>query len=367
MHEPVLRRGPEGARPALKCAGGEFFSNPSGFGLLGYLRGWATGSKAVSRSCADSRQKGKLASRLVAQCQERLRREAHRTASAMGAAAARCRETRIELLLLQTCGSRVTVNKMDNRSTTMGRGSAYYLQRIVRRVYKRLGIVHLGRRRVRDLIDFIEDRKIDTVIDVGANVGQFGESLRAGGFRGKIVSFEPTRSAFQALSKKAAADGDWEAHHCGLGACSGTAVLHASKLSVFNSLLELSSVAELHDNRMEVDHTEKIPICTLDYFAGTLSGNLFLKIDTQGYERQVIEGARQTISRTAGILMELPVIHTYQGEWQFHEALKYMFEAGFVPAQMQAVGYHGLDKVSAVEFDCLFRPRSQVDGLDAGL
>ena len=214
-------------------------------------------------------------------------------------------------------------------------------------------------------MDFIEDRKIDTVIDVGANIGQFGESLRANGFRGRIVSFEPTKSAFQTLSKRAAEDGNWEAHHCGLGAAPGTAVLNASKLSVFNSLLELSGVAGLHDNRMEVDHTEEIPIFTLDHFAGSLPrGVILLKIDTQGYERQVIEGAHQTISRTAGILMELPAIHTYKGEWQFHEALEYMSDAGFVPAQIQAVGYHGRDNVSAVDFDCLFRPRSQVDGVD---
>jgi hypothetical protein len=115
---------------------------------------------------------------------------------------------------------------------------------------------------------------------------------------------------------------------------------------------------------MAVDHTEEIPIFTLDDFAESFAGDaILLKIDTQGYERRVIEGARQTISRVAGILMELPVIHTYKGEWHFHEALEYMSDAGFVPAQIQAVGYHGKDNVSAVDFDCLFRPRSQVDGI----
>jgi FkbM family methyltransferase len=216
-------------------------------------------------------------------------------------------------------------------------------------------------------MDFIEDRRIDTIIDVGANIGQFGKALRADGYRGKIVSFEPTKAAFQTLSRKAAADGNWEAHQCGIGAAPGTAVLHASKLSVFNSLLQLSSVAGLHDDRMAVDHTEEISIYTLDDVAGQLSGKILLKIDTQGYERQVIEGAQQTIMRVAGILMELPVIHTYEGEWHFHEALKYMSEAGFVPAQIQAVGYHGKDNVSAVDSDCLFRPRSQVDGCEAAL
>ena len=112
---------------------------------------------------------------------------------------------------------------------------------------------------------------------------------------------------------------------------------------------------------MTVDHTEEITIKTLDQAVGSLPGKMLLKIDTQGYEKQVMEGSRQTMSRALGILLEIPVIRTYEDEWQFHDALKYMAEAGFVPAQIQAVGYHGLDNVSAVDFDCLFRPQSQVD------
>jgi FkbM family methyltransferase len=236
------------------------------------------------------------------------------------------------------------------------------VNRLVRSAYKRLGIIHLGRRRVRDLIDFIEDRQIDVVIDVGANVGQFGQSLREGGYRGRIVSFEPIQSAFQSLAGKVAGDGNWEVHHCGLGAVSGSANLHVSELSVFSSILNMTSAAGLHDSRMAVDHVEEVPIRTLDEVAAGLTGRILLKIDTQGYERQVIEGGQRTLQRALGILMELPIIHVYEGEWSFHEALKFMAETGFVPAQIQPVGFHGKDNVSAVEFDCLFRPLSQVDG-----
>ncbi|MGC1463599.1 MAG: FkbM family methyltransferase [Terracidiphilus sp.] len=235
------------------------------------------------------------------------------------------------------------------------------MNRLIRSAYKRLGIIHLGRRRVRDLIDFIEDRKIDVVIDVGANVGQFGESLRDGGYRGRIVSFEPIKSTFQTLANKAAKDGKWEIHHCGLGAASGTASLNVSELSVFSSILNMTSAAGLHDSRMAVDHIEEVPIRTLDEVTAGLSGRILLKIDTQGYERQVIEGGQQTVRRSLGILMELPIIHVYEGEWSFHEALKFMAGKGFVPAQIQPVGFHGKDNVSAVEFDCLFRPLSNVD------
>jgi FkbM family methyltransferase len=236
------------------------------------------------------------------------------------------------------------------------------VNRTIRAIYKRLGIIHLGRRRVRDLIDFIEDREIDVVVDVGANIGQFGESLRAGGYRGQIVSFEPVEAAFQALLKKATADSKWEVHHCGLGATRGEAVIHVSGLTVFSSILNLTSSASLHDSRIAVERTETIKIETLDEVAAGLSGNILLKIDTQGYEKQVIEGGPQTVARVKGILMELPVIHVYEGEWQFHEAAKFMADAGFVLAQIQPVNYHGLDNVSLVDADCLFRPRGPADG-----
>jgi FkbM family methyltransferase len=237
------------------------------------------------------------------------------------------------------------------------------MNRLIRAAYKRLGIIHLGRRRVRDLIDFIEDRRIDTVIDVGANVGQFGEGLRAEGFRGKIISFEPIASVYQELAKKAAADGNWEAHRCGLGAQAGTAQIHVSELTVFSSILDMTNTASLHDSRTAVTRTEEIEIRTLDQVAAGLTGNILLKIDAQGYEKHVIEGGSRTIGRVLGIQLELPVIRVYEGEWQFHEALKYMADIGFMPAQIQPVNYHGADNVSVVDCDCLFRPAGPLDGV----
>jgi FkbM family methyltransferase len=222
-------------------------------------------------------------------------------------------------------------------------------------------MLFVGKRRVRDLMDFIDDRAITLIIDVGANVGEFGERLRSAGYRGKIVSFEPGEAGFKQLSQKASADKNWEVHRCALGAGSGTGTLHVSKLSVFNSLLSTNSAGRLHDERTAVDHTEEVAVRTLDEIGIPLSGNVLLKVDTQGYEKQVLEGARQSMAHMAGILLELPVIRTYEGSWEFHDGLKYMADAGFVPAQIQSVGFHGVDNVSAVEFDCLFRPLSEID------
>ena len=238
------------------------------------------------------------------------------------------------------------------------------MNRAGRALSKRLGILRVGRRRARDLFDFLDTRKIDLVLDVGGNVGQFGAGLRAGGYRGRIVSFEPVQAAFDALSLKAAEDGNWEANRCALGAVSGETLIHVSQLSVFSSILDLAANAGLHDRRIAVDHAERVPIRSLDEVAANLSGNLLLKIDTQGYERQVLEGGRETLGRALGVLMELPVIHVYRGEWRLQDAVQYMEDAGFVLAQMQAVGYHGLDPAAAVDFDCLFRRRASIDAAE---
>ena len=227
-----------------------------------------------------------------------------------------------------------------------------------------MGVLHLGRRRVQDLADFIEDRKIDVVIDVGANLGQFGESLRSEGYRGRIISFEPIKAEYDVLSRKAVADGNWEAHRSAVGATAGTARLNVSKLSVYSSILGLAETAQLHDERLAIDHIEEVPVCTVDEIAAGLTGRIFLKVDTQGYERQVLEGGSKTIPKLLGIMLEIPVIRIYEGQWQFREALNSMAEIGFIPAQIQPVGYHGTDKVSATEFDCLFRPLSFVDGIN---
>ncbi len=85
------------------------------------------------------------------------------------------------------------------------------------------------------------NRGITTVLDVGANVGQFAELLRLMGYRGKIISFEPLRAAYQELAAKAAADGNWEAHNFALGMQCGHATINVSNYSVLSSLLPLTA------------------------------------------------------------------------------------------------------------------------------
>src|SRR6476659_2537452 len=68
----------------------------------------------------------------------------------------------------------------------------------------------------RNVNDYIANRNIDLVLDVGANVGQFATSLREKGYAGQIESFEPVSSVFQALADTARNDPRWNVHNMAL-------------------------------------------------------------------------------------------------------------------------------------------------------
>ena len=72
-------------------------------------------------------------------------------------------------------------------------------------------------------------RQIDLVIDVGANSGQYGGALRAAGYGGRILSFEPLAEAFATLSERCLDDPLWDCHCIAVGAGAGSAVLNVSR------------------------------------------------------------------------------------------------------------------------------------------
>ena len=100
---------------------------------------------------------------------------------------------------------------------------------------------------------------------------------------------------------------------------------------------------------------ETVQIETLDtIFSEVSDSRAFLKIDTQGFEQNVLNGGKHVLPFPLGVQLELPLIHLYQGTWKFDEALRFMREAGFTLSQMRPVTYYS-DPVSLLEVDCVFR------------
>lgn len=227
------------------------------------------------------------------------------------------------------------------------------MKAFVRGIVRKLG--YDLSRKTPGLVDFLQHRGVRTVIDVGANEGQFGLWLRARGYAGRIVSFEPTSEAFEILKVRAARDANWQVHQLALGAESGHATINVSSYSEFNSLQEITSAATWFDPRSAAVRQEQISVSRFDDLLLEDLPHTLLKIDTQGFEKQVLAGATQSLSSLCAIQLELPIVHFYKDTWQISAALEFMRERGFVLSQIEPVNFSSRDPVSLVEVDALFR------------
>jgi FkbM family methyltransferase len=201
---------------------------------------------------------------------------------------------------------------------------------------------------------------------VGANVGQFGIELRAAGYSGSIISFEPATQPFQRLMGMLTSDPKWTAHNFALGELSGRAKLNVSMFNTYSSLLSQTSNARAFEASSFVDHIEEVDVFRLDdVYNLQASDRPFLKIDTQGFEQQVLRGAPKMLKDVLGVMLEIPIVRMYEEVWSFEEALQFMKSVGFTLAQIEPVNFlWRQDPVSISELDCVFRrANEEIDAL----
>lgn len=174
----------------------------------------------------------------------------------------------------------------------------------------------------------------DIILDVGANTGQFSLEIRKKGYNGKIVSFEPLLSARKKLIEYSLKDKNWLIHdQAAIGDHNGFIDINISKNSVSSSILPMmSSHSDAEGNSVYIG-SERTAIITLDSVADAYlndSSNCFIKIDTQGYESQVLDGAINTLKKAKGILCELSIVPLYEGQHLWKEIIERFEKEGFV-------------------------------------
>lgn len=168
----------------------------------------------------------------------------------------------------------------------------------------------------------LEVHNINVVFDIGANTGQFATELRAYGYTGKIVSFEPLPDAYAQLVKLAAQDVNWIVHErCAVGAEAGSIKINVAGNSVSSSILPMLTSHLDSAPQSKYTHTVEAKIITLDSVYSQYCKDKdigFLKIDTQGYEWHVLDGASNSLSHCKGLLLELSLVPLYEGQrlWQ---------------------------------------------------
>jgi len=174
---------------------------------------------------------------------------------------------------------------------------------------------------------------IDLVLDVGANSGQFAAGLRSFGYKEKIVSFEPLSEAFELLSRRAEHDAKWQTHNRGaVGDYNGEIEINIAGNSVSSSVLPMKESHSSASANSAYVGSEKAPIVRLDTIAAEYISSAtccFLKIDTQGFEWQVLDGARETLTQVQGVLCELSLVPLYEGQRLWLDVIQRLEREGF--------------------------------------
>lgn len=173
----------------------------------------------------------------------------------------------------------------------------------------------------------------DIVFDIGANTGQFAQQLRATGFAGTIVSFDPLTTAHAALTAAAAADSAWLVHpRAAVGDEDGEININIAGNSVSSSVLPMLDAHSSAAPGSAYVSSERAPLVRLDSVAGQYldaSSRLFIKIDTQGFEWQVLDGAIYTLRQAQGVLLEVSLTPLYEGQKLWLEMVKRLELEGF--------------------------------------
>jgi FkbM family methyltransferase len=195
------------------------------------------------------------------------------------------------------------------------------------------------------------------VVDVGANVGQFGRLVRGLGFEGQILSFEPCREPFDELERRSADDERWQVHQLALGRFDGERPMRVAASSLFSSFLEPSeySLARAPEESTVVAETD-VPMRRLDsWWAAEADGvgreRVFLKVDTQGCDLEVLEGAVGVLDRVHGLQVEGSFRHLYEGAPHCLDTLAFLSRAGFEPTGIFPVVRDSMLRL--IEVDCV--------------
>lgn len=242
------------------------------------------------------------------------------------------------------------------------------IKKVIREIFNKLGydVVSFGtisyplaRRK-----KIIETYGINTVFDVGANIGQYGMQLRAIGYKGRIISFEPLSSAYEKLIFNIKNDKQWEAANYAIGSINGSAEINIAGNSYSSSVLEMLPSHLKSAPESKYIGKEKIEIKTLDsvfkYFINSDNEKILLKIDTQGYEKNVIEGASNSLKFIDTIQLEMSLIPLYEGELLFNEMYSLLYDKGYSLISIEP-GFSDKETGQLLQVDGIFHRFDKID------
>jgi len=206
------------------------------------------------------------------------------------------------------------------------------------------------------LKSLLDQLRINCVIDVGANRGQFALNVRRTGYQGPLLSFEPNPEGFPELLRLSENDKLWHTFNVALGKENGEKPFHVMKNPLFNSFLDPRTTNSSYSHPgMQVVRTEGVKVRRLDSILPEVLPDshprILLKLDTQGFDLEVFTGAKGCRESILALQSELSVSPIYERMPHYLDALHYYESFGFSLMNLSVVSR--TTQQSILEYDCL--------------
>jgi FkbM family methyltransferase len=222
----------------------------------------------------------------------------------------------------------------------------------------------------RQLKKLFESQGVDTVWDVGANRGQYYRFLRNGvGFKGTILSFEPLSELNRRLSEKSKQDPDWHVFPFALGERNEQLAINVMQANDMSSFLlpDSNHTDRFRDSNKPIK-TEMVDVKCLNEIYEEISTKYaarksYLKMDTQGFDLNVIRGGAEVISNYIALQTEASVLPLYEGMPDYRETISYLNNIGFELSGVYPVTVD--EKLRLIEFDCVMVNVSKINPIQA--
>lgn len=238
------------------------------------------------------------------------------------------------------------------------------LNRTIKAVFSIFGVEisrqkPVGRRRMQ----LMRQHDITTVIDVGANCGQYGNELREFGFEGRIISLEPLIAPFGQLRDAAALDLGWDTFRFGASNSHQMAEMNVASNSVSSSVMEMADLHMLAAPNSRTIGREQVELVRLDsgIFEIPAESNALLKLDVQGHELAALEGAAGLLDLIELIEMEVSIRELYSGQPLLLEAASEVESLGFELVALEH-GFTDPRSGAPLQFDATFSRRRDRHG-----
>ena len=210
-------------------------------------------------------------------------------------------------------------------------------------------------------LDLLGSLKLATVIDVGANVGQFSLATLASHPGARIHAFEPLPEPAATFERLFARETQVTMHRSAIGPTEGAVTMHVSRRIDSSSLLPITKLQSTIFPGTEEARTESVRVAPLETFVAPeeIAPPALLKLDVQGFELEALRGCLSLLPRFNCVYVEASFVELFGGQALAHEVIAFLAQHDFALTGV----YNGTfdRKGRAIQADFLFRPLGAAD------